>query len=68
MCSDPVQNINTNERSSVLRLIQSIILEDDQFDVRDALPNVVPDPASLNLESEYSCPIGKVFENSDYYH
>ncbi|XP_018013808.1 sushi, von Willebrand factor type A, EGF and pentraxin domain-containing protein 1 isoform X2 [Hyalella azteca] len=63
--NDPVLNSNTNAQSSVLQLIQSIILEDDQFDVRDALPNVVPDPASLSLLSEYSCPIGKVVVGSD---
>lgn len=42
------------------QVIESIILEEDQFDVRDALPNVVPDPSSLLLQSEYSCPVGKV--------
>lgn len=42
------------------QIIESIILEEDQFDVRDALPNVVPDPSSLLLKSEYSCPVGKV--------
>lgn len=46
------------------QVIESIILEEDQFDVRDALPNVVPDPSSLQLESEYSCPVGKVSPGS----
>lgn len=37
-----------------------LILEDDQFDVRDILPNTVPDPSSLVLESDYACPVGQV--------
>ena len=61
--SDPVQNINSNERSTILKLIQKVILENDEFDVRDALPNVVPDLSSLDMQSEYSCPIGKVRKN-----
>jgi hypothetical protein len=35
-------------------------LEEDQFDVRDILPNTVPDPSSLLLESDYACPVGQV--------
>nr|CAD7420369.1 unnamed protein product [Timema poppensis] len=62
MCilSDPVINSNNNERSSVQRLLEKLILEEDQFDVHDILPNTVPDPASLQLESAYACPIGQV--------
>lgn len=51
---------NTNERSSVKLLLEKLILEEDQFDVRDILPNTVPDPSSLVLESDYACPIGQV--------
>ncbi|XP_076035426.1 sushi, von Willebrand factor type A, EGF and pentraxin domain-containing protein uif [Oratosquilla oratoria] len=58
--NDPVVNLNTQDKSTVLRLIQGVILEHDEFDVRDSLPNVVPDPSSLSLDSEYSCPLGKV--------
>lgn len=58
--SDPVQHSNAELESTVRRLIEGIILEKDEFDVRDALPNVVPDPSSLQLDSEYSCPVGKV--------
>lgn len=58
--SDPVQHSNAELESTVRRLIEGIILEKDEFDVRDALPNVVPDPSSLELNSEYSCPVGKV--------
>lgn len=53
-------NSNTNDRSSVQRLLEKLILEEDQFDVHDILPNTVPDPASLQLESDYACPIGQV--------
>ncbi|XP_046990617.1 sushi, von Willebrand factor type A, EGF and pentraxin domain-containing protein 1 [Schistocerca americana] len=58
--NDPVINSNTNERSSVQRLLEKLILEEDQFDVRDILPNTVPDPASLQLQSDYACPPGQV--------
>ena len=58
--SDPVVNSNTNERSSVKILLEKLILEEDQFDVRDILPNTVPDPSSLLLESDYACPVGQV--------
>lgn len=41
-------------------MLEKLILEEDQFDVHDILPNTVPDPASLSLESDYACPIGQV--------
>ncbi|KAJ8875851.1 hypothetical protein PR048_023754 [Dryococelus australis] len=58
--NDPVINANTNERSTVKRLLEKLILEEDQFDVREILPNTVPDPASLQLDSAYACPTGQV--------
>ncbi|XP_045468348.1 sushi, von Willebrand factor type A, EGF and pentraxin domain-containing protein 1 isoform X2 [Harmonia axyridis] len=57
---DPVINSNSNERSTVKELLEKLILEQDQFDVREILPNTVPDPASLSLESDYACPPGQV--------
>ena len=60
MYSDPVKHSSDDLQSTVQRLIQATILEQNEFDVRDALPNVVPDPSSLILTSQYSCPIGKV--------
>ncbi|XP_042883171.1 sushi, von Willebrand factor type A, EGF and pentraxin domain-containing protein 1-like isoform X2 [Penaeus japonicus] len=63
--NDPVQHSNAELESTVRRLIEGIILEKDEFDVRDALPNVVPDPSSLQLDSEYSCPVGKVVVGSE---
>ncbi|KAK7873875.1 hypothetical protein R5R35_005737 [Gryllus longicercus] len=58
--NDPVINSNSNERSNVQRLLEKLILEEDQFDVHDILPNTVPDPASLQLQSDYACPQGQV--------
>lgn len=58
--SDPILNTNSNERSTVQMLLEKLILEEDQFDVHDILPNTVPDPASLILESDYACPVGQV--------
>lgn len=58
--SDPVVNGNSNQRANIQRLLEKLILEEDQFDVHDILPNTVPDPASLSLESDYACPVGEV--------
>lgn len=58
--SDPILNANSNERATVQSLLERLILEEDQFDVHDILPNTVPDPASLTLKSDYACPIGQV--------
>ncbi|KAF4522838.1 hypothetical protein B566_EDAN008100 [Ephemera danica] len=58
--NDPVVNADSQERSTIERLLQKLILEDDQFDVRDILPNTLPDPASLALDSDYACPAGQV--------
>jgi hypothetical protein len=44
----------------VQRLLEKLILEEDQLDVHDILPNTVPDPASLGLTSDYACPTGQV--------
>ncbi|XP_064091137.1 sushi, von Willebrand factor type A, EGF and pentraxin domain-containing protein 1-like isoform X2 [Macrobrachium nipponense] len=63
--NDPVSNKNSDLKATVRSLIEEIILQNDEFDVRDALPNVVPDPSSLELTSEYSCPVGKVVVESD---
>ncbi|CAG2065142.1 unnamed protein product [Timema podura] len=64
--NDPVINSNNNERSSVQRLLEKLILEEDQFDVHDILPNTVPDPASLQLESAYAlpCAVGTFFDKA----
>ncbi|XP_075226178.1 sushi, von Willebrand factor type A, EGF and pentraxin domain-containing protein uif [Lycorma delicatula] len=58
--NDPVIHQNTNQRSTVQRLLEKLILEEDQLDVHDILPNTVPDPASLTLTSDYACPSGQV--------
>lgn len=58
--SDPVENLNSNQRSTVQRLLEKLILEEDALDVHDILPRTVPDPASLSLTSDYACPMGQV--------
>lgn len=63
--SDPILNANSNERASVQQLLERLILEEEQFDVHDILPNTVADPASLVLESDYACPIGQVVQAQD---
>ncbi|XP_037083875.1 LOW QUALITY PROTEIN: neurogenic locus notch homolog protein 1-like [Pollicipes pollicipes] len=56
----PVTNPDTNQATDVQKLIERIILEKGEFDVQSQLPNVVPDPSSLELDSEYFCEQGKV--------
>ncbi|ODN06404.1 Fibropellin-1 [Orchesella cincta] len=63
--SDPVTNVNTNERSNIKKLLQALILENDAFDVRDVLPNTAADPTSLDLASDYACAPGHVVVGSD---
>lgn len=58
--SDPILHSSTGERSDVKTLLQKLILEENQFAVQDILPTTVPDPSSLNLSSEYACPVGQV--------
>jgi hypothetical protein len=58
--SDPVRNINSNEKSTIQSLVEKIILESNHFDVGETLPNVVPDPSSLSLDDEFICPEGQV--------
>lgn len=60
MFSDPISNLNSNEKATVQSLLEKLILEEDQFDVHDILTGTVPDPASLVLESDYACPVGQV--------
>lgn len=63
--SDPVTNVNTNERSNIKKLLQALILENDAFDVRDVLPNTSADPTSLDLVSDYACAPGHVVVGAD---
>uniref|UniRef100_T1IXR4 Uncharacterized protein n=1 Tax=Strigamia maritima TaxID=126957 RepID=T1IXR4_STRMM len=58
--NDPVTSPNTNEKSTVQNLVESIILDRSGFDVREALPNVVPDLTSLETGSDFACQTGKV--------
>lgn len=60
-----MSNLNSNQRTSVRNLLEKLILEDNQFDVHDFLPNTAPDPASLNLHSDYACPLGEVVVGSN---
>ncbi|XP_055635764.1 uncharacterized protein LOC129775276 isoform X1 [Toxorhynchites rutilus septentrionalis] len=63
--NDPVVHSVNGERSDVQTLLEKLILEENQFDVQDILPNTFADPGSLSLSSEYSCPIGQVVIASD---
>ncbi|GAB6028275.1 hypothetical protein CHUAL_002455 [Chamberlinius hualienensis] len=58
--NDPVTNVNNNQPSTVQNVVESLVFESGAFDVRDALPNVVADPTSLDTASEFDCPTGKV--------
>ncbi len=58
--TDPIINVNTQEKDSLESIIRKAIVESAIFDVRDTLPNVVPDLTSLKLITEYACPPGQV--------
>ncbi|XP_067122803.1 uncharacterized protein [Centruroides vittatus] len=57
--NDPVTNINTQQQSTVQKVVETAILQNSAFDVRDTLPNVIPDLTSLNMITDYSCPAGQ---------
>lgn len=58
--NDPVASANGQQKSDVDAVVQRAILESAIFDVRDTLPNVVPDLTSLSLVTDYACPPGQV--------
>lgn len=57
---DPVVNINTQEKSTIQRVLESAILQNQAFDIHDTLPNVLPDLTSLNMVTDYTCLSGQV--------
>ena len=63
--TDPVTNINTQEKSTIERLLETIILEKDDFDVRDFLPTTVPDPSTLTITADFTCPVGQVVRDTE---
>lgn len=58
--NDPVVNVNTQEKSTVKKIVENAVLQKSAFDVRDTLPNVTPDLTSLNMVTDYACPAGEV--------
>ncbi|KAG0433549.1 hypothetical protein HPB47_019805, partial [Ixodes persulcatus] len=58
--NDPVVNVNTQEKSTVKKIVENAVLQQSAFDVRDTLPNVSPDLTSLNMVTDYACPAGEV--------
>ncbi|RWS09468.1 uncharacterized protein B4U79_12754 [Dinothrombium tinctorium] len=57
---DPVTNVNTQEKANIEEIIQNAIFNGAVFDVRDTLPNVMPDMTTLSLVTDYACPPGQV--------
>ncbi|GFW80085.1 sushi, von Willebrand factor type A, EGF and pentraxin domain-containing protein 1 [Trichonephila clavipes] len=62
---DPVVNKNSQERSTVQEVTENAILQRSAFDVRNILPNVVPDLTSLKMVTDYACPLGEVVIGSN---
>lgn len=62
---DPVTNINTQEKSTIEKLLETLILEKDDFDVSDSLPRTLADPATLRISADFTCPVGQVVRDSD---
>ncbi|KAF8796737.1 Fibropellin-1 like protein [Argiope bruennichi] len=63
--NDPVVNKNSQERSTVQEVTENAILQKSAFDVRNILPNVLPDLTSLKLVTDYACPLGEVVIGSN---
>ncbi|KAG8179313.1 hypothetical protein JTE90_016418 [Oedothorax gibbosus] len=57
---DPIVSKNSQERSTVQAVTENAILQRSAFDVRNILPNVVPDLTSLKMLTDYACPLGEV--------
>ncbi|XP_015790438.1 uncharacterized protein LOC107367263 isoform X1 [Tetranychus urticae] len=59
---DPViSNPSSGEKNVPIdRIIKKAVYESAIFDVRDTLPNVVPDLTSLQLVTDFACPPGQV--------
>ena len=58
--SEEVTNENTGLSDRIERILESIILEQNKLNVNDALPNVVLDPSSFDIDQEFACPEGEV--------
>ncbi|XP_074599235.1 sushi, von Willebrand factor type A, EGF and pentraxin domain-containing protein uif isoform X2 [Brevipalpus obovatus] len=59
---DPqIVNVNSGEKNvPIERVIKKAVYESAIFDVRDTLPNVVPDLTSLQTLTDFACPPGQV--------
>lgn len=53
-------NINSQQQSTVQKVLESAILQNQAFDIHDTLPNVLPDLTSLDMVTDYTCPAGEV--------
>ena len=57
---EEVTNEQTGVSQRIEQILQSIILEQDKLNVNDALPNVVLDPSSFDIDQEFACQEGEV--------
>ena len=58
--NEEVTNEQTGVSQRIEQILQSIILEQDKLNVNDALPNVVLDPSSFDIDQEFACQEGEV--------
>ena len=61
---DPILNTNSNEKADITAIISKEVYQHGMLDVKDTLPNVMPDLASLSLVSDHACPPGQVVVGS----
>ena len=55
---------DAGQRERIERILESIILEGDQLNVKDKLPNVVLDKSSIDIDQEFACKDGEVVRDN----
>ena len=57
-------NINDGRRKKIERLLQEIIIDENNLSVDNILPGTLLDPASVDITQSFSCPLGSVVIDS----
>lgn len=57
---DPIVSANGQQQSPAQAVVERAIYDNSMLNVKDTLPNVSPDLSSLQLQTDYACPVGQV--------
>ena len=57
-------NINDGRRKKIERLLQEIIIDENNLSVDNILPGTLLNPASVDITQSFSCPLGSVVIDS----